>query len=73
MAKAAIEGRKHCRFDRAHLTRVTLDSCEIEIVFHTDIADYAVFMDARQSVTLALLKALAADAIALAERLPIAE
>lgn len=73
MAKAAIEGRKHCRFDRAHLTRVTLDSCEIEIVFHTDIADYAVFMDARQSVTLALLKALAADEIALAERLPIAE
>ncbi|TFU01476.1 mechanosensitive ion channel [Polymorphobacter arshaanensis] len=70
MAEAAVKGRPHCRFERAHITRVTLDACEVEIVFHTDVADYVVFMDARQGVTLALIKELAAQGIDLAERLP---
>ena len=55
MAEDAVKGRPHCRFERAHITRVTLDACEVEIVFHTDVADYVVFMDARQGVTLALM------------------
>ena len=70
MAEAAVKGRPHCRFERAHITRVTLDACEVEIVFHTDVADYVVFMDARQGVTLALIKEFAAQGIDLAERLP---
>ena len=70
MAETAVSGRPHCRFERAHITRVTLDACEVEIVFHTDVADYAIFMDARQGVTLALIKDFAAKAIDLAERLP---
>jgi small-conductance mechanosensitive channel len=70
MAEAAVKGRPHCRFERAHITRITLDACEVEIVFHTDVADYVVFMDARQGVTLALIKEFAAQGIELAERLP---
>ncbi|HPU15479.1 MAG TPA: mechanosensitive ion channel family protein, partial [Polymorphobacter sp.] len=71
MAEAAVKDRPYCRFERAHITRVTLDACEVEIVFHTDVADFAVFMEARQSVTLALIEDFADAGIDLAERLPV--
>jgi|JI10StandDraft_1071094.scaffolds.fasta_scaffold91220_4 small-conductance mechanosensitive channel len=71
MAEAAVKDRPYCRFERAHITRVTLDACEVEIVFHTDVADYAIFMDARQGVTLALIEDFAEAGIDLAERLPV--
>lgn len=70
MAEAAVKGRKHCRFERAHITRATLDAIEIEIVFHTDVPDFEIFMTARQDVTLALIAACSDAGIALAERLP---
>jgi small-conductance mechanosensitive channel len=71
MAKAAIAGRKHCRFERAHITRATLDAVEVEIVFHTDVPEYEVFMTARQEVTLALIAQFNDAGIQLAERIPV--
>jgi small-conductance mechanosensitive channel len=71
MAAAIIGATEHARFDRAHVSALTLDAVEVELVYFTTVADYAVMMDARQSLLLGMLKALAEAGIELAERLQV--
>ena len=68
LAASIIAKSPHSRFERAHVSAVTLDAVEVEIVYFTTVADYAVMMDARQSLLLGILTAFAADGIHLAER-----
>ena len=71
MAAAIIGATEHARFDRAHVSALTLDAVEVELVYFTTVADYAVMMDARQALLLGMLEALADADIELAERLPV--
>lgn len=69
MAADIIAHGDHARFDRAHISALSLDAVEVEIVYFTTVADYAVTMGARQTLLLGMLDALAAEGIQLAERL----
>ncbi len=44
------------RFERAHLRDIGLFGVNIELVYHIETPDYAVFMDSQQSVNLAVKK-----------------
>ena len=72
MAAAIIDGIAHTQFERAHVSAITLDAVEIEIVYHTTVADYAVMMDARQSLLLGMMETLQVAGAELADRLPAA-
>ena len=71
MAAAIIGATEHARFDRTHVSALTLDAVEVEVVYFTTVADSTVMMDARQSLLLGMLTALAEAGIELAERLPV--
>lgn len=68
MARAAADAFAQSRFDRAHVSNISLDAIEVEIVYHVTVSDYAVLMDARQSMLVGLIEALRAEGIDLAER-----
>lgn len=68
MARDAADDFALSRFDRAHVSNISLDAIEVEIVYHVTVADYNVLMDARQSMLIRLIEALRVAGIDLAER-----
>ena len=65
--KAIVGATDGTRFDRAHLAEFKESGLSFECVFWVLTADYALFMDRQQAVLLALLEALRADGIPLAQ------
>ena len=68
MAADIIARAEHARFDRAHVSALTLDAVEVELVYFTTVADYAVMMGVRQTLLLGMIEALGAADIAFAKR-----
>jgi len=62
-----VEKTPGVRFDRAHLAQFLESGLQYEAVFYVLNPDYAVYMDRQQAVLLALLEALRADGIPLAQ------
>jgi len=56
----------HCRFDRAHFHNFGASSLDIELVFHVDVPEFAIMMDARQGVGLGILQRFAKMGVAFA-------
>ena len=52
----AIEQQELTRFDRAHLRGFGESALEFEVVYHLLTADYGVYMDTQQAISLALLR-----------------
>ncbi len=65
--RAIVERTNMTRFERAHLASFRESGLEFEVVFFVNSTDYEVHMDRQQSVLLALLDALRADGVALAQ------
>jgi|CXWL01.1.fsa_nt_gi small-conductance mechanosensitive channel len=65
--RAIVERTDMTRFERAHLASFRESGLEFEVVFFVTSTDYGVHMDRQQSVLLALLDALRADGIPLAQ------
>ena len=51
-----VNAAPHCRFDRAHFHNFSASSLDIELVFHVDVPELEVMMDARQAVALGILR-----------------
>ncbi|CAA9331618.1 MAG: Potassium efflux system KefA protein / Small-conductance mechanosensitive channel, partial [uncultured Gemmatimonadaceae bacterium] len=62
IVRATVEGvtEPAVRFERAHLTRPTETGLEYELVYHVPTADYTLYLDAQQRITLQLLEQLRA-------------
>jgi small-conductance mechanosensitive channel len=56
----------HCRFERAHFHNIGGSALEIELVFYVDVPEFAVMMDARQAVSLGILRRFADMGVRLA-------
>jgi small-conductance mechanosensitive channel len=65
--RAIVNATPDARFDRAHMAQFLDTGFQYEVVFHVLSSDYAIYMDAQQAVLLALLDALRADGIPLAQ------
>lgn len=65
--RAIVEKTPSARFDRAHLAAFRESGLEFETAFFVGSTEYGVYMDRRQAVLLALLEALRADGVALAQ------
>ena len=55
-----IEAREDTRFDRAHFARFGASSLDFEVVYYMLVPDYNAYMDAQQSINLALFRRLEA-------------
>jgi small-conductance mechanosensitive channel len=54
--KEIVGATPHCRFDRAHFHNFGASSLDFELVYHVDVPDYGITMDARQAIGLAILR-----------------
>lgn len=54
--QAIVEAQEHAAFDRCHLMAFGASSLDYETVFGVTSAEYAVFMETRQAVMLAILR-----------------
>ena len=61
--KSIIEETDQARFERAHFARFADSALEFEIVCHAQSMDYAVFMDVRHAVNLALVRKFAEQGV----------
>lgn len=68
--RAAVEKQKDARFDRAHLTGLAETGFIFELVYFVATTAETPFLDLQQRVYLDLLRALTAEGIELAYRLP---
>lgn len=56
MIKEIIDNTPNVNFGRAHLNALNNSSIDFEIVYTLPVADYNIYMDANQSINLAILK-----------------
>jgi small-conductance mechanosensitive channel len=61
--KAIIDETDQARFERAHFARFADSAMEFEIVCHAQSLDYAVYMDVRHAVNLALVRKFADEGV----------
>ena len=66
MVCEAIEATENARFDRAHFHRFGESSLDFEVVYWMTTPTYLAFMDAQQSIHLALLRRFEAEGIGIA-------
>jgi len=64
--KDIIEHTPNTRFDRAHFSTFADSALVFDIVYYVTSPDYAVYMDAQQSINLAILKKFEEEDIAMA-------
>jgi small-conductance mechanosensitive channel len=67
LLRAIVEAQPAARFDRAHFKGFGQSSLDLEAVFFLTDPDYKLFMDAQQSILLALMRALEREGIRLAQ------
>jgi small-conductance mechanosensitive channel len=65
VVREIISAQPQVRFGRAHLTTITKGDVGVEAVYTITTADYGVFMDTQQAITLGLLDRLARERIRL--------
>jgi small-conductance mechanosensitive channel len=70
LLQAAVEKREHARFDRAHFVAFGDTSYEFELSYFVTTPEYSVFMDVQHAVNLDVVRAFAANDVALAHRTP---
>jgi small-conductance mechanosensitive channel len=61
--KTIIDDTDQARFERAHFARFADSAMEFEIVCHAQSLDYAVYMDVRHAVNLALVRKFADEGV----------
>lgn len=61
--KAIIDETDQARFERAHFARFADSAMEFEIVCHAQSLDYAIYMDVRHAVNLALVRKFADEGV----------
>jgi small-conductance mechanosensitive channel len=54
--KAVVEAQALATFDRCHIATFAPSSIDIELVFHVEVGDYALFMQTKQQVMLGILR-----------------
>jgi small-conductance mechanosensitive channel len=59
LVKSIIEGVEGLRFDRAHFKGFGESSFDFEVVYYINTPDYNAFMDAQQTINLALCRGFA--------------
>jgi hypothetical protein len=64
--RGVIEKFECATFDRAHCTGIGTYSVDYEIVYYLDSADFTVFMDTHQGISLDLLEKLEQEGIQIA-------
>jgi small-conductance mechanosensitive channel len=67
LLRAIVEAQPGVRFDRAHFKGFGQGSLDFEAVFYLANPDYNLYMDAQQSILLALMRALESEGIQLAQ------
>jgi small-conductance mechanosensitive channel len=68
LLRAAVEKHETTRFDRAHFIAFGETAYEFELTYFVATPDYRLFLDVQQAVNLDVLRAFAAEGIALATR-----
>jgi small-conductance mechanosensitive channel len=63
MVREIVEAQEDTRFDRAHFFQFGDSSLDFEVVFYILSPEFALHMDRRQAVNLALMRAFAAEGI----------
>lgn len=58
LIKRTVESHEQLRFDRAHFTGVAESALNFEVVYFVRTADYLVYMDAHQALSLSLMREL---------------
>lgn len=66
LVRAAVEAVDKATFDRAHFLAFGESSLDFEVVFYVESPDYNVYMDVRQAINLALVRAFEARGVAFA-------
>lgn len=66
MVRGIVTSLEGVRFDRAHLKGLADSALEFEVVYYVNNPDYTVYMDAQQSILLALLTACKEEGIGFA-------
>ena len=61
-----IAATPHCRFERAHVFNIGASALDIELVFYVDVPEFATMMDARQAVSIGILRSFADMGVRLA-------
>jgi small-conductance mechanosensitive channel len=54
--KKVVEAQALATFDRCHIAAFAPSSIDIELVFHVEVGDYALFMQTKQQVMLGILR-----------------
>jgi small-conductance mechanosensitive channel len=54
--KAVVEAQALATFDRCHVAAFAPSSIDLELVFHVEVGDYALFMQTKQQVMLGILR-----------------
>ncbi|GAC1630769.1 MAG: mechanosensitive ion channel family protein [Nevskia sp.] len=66
LLREIIEAQKDTRYDRAHMKALAASAYQFELVFWMTTPDYGVYMDTRQAILLAIVRAFAAKEIEIA-------
>ena len=64
--RTIVEAQPHAHFDRAHVSALNASSIDLELVFYVESAEYALFMETKQAVILAILRRFEALGVSLA-------
>lgn len=66
LVKAQVEATENTRFDRAHFKKFGDSSLDFEVVYWMTSPDYGIYMDAQQTINLALFRCFEAESISFA-------
>ncbi|HEX8615987.1 MAG TPA: mechanosensitive ion channel family protein, partial [Thermoanaerobaculia bacterium] len=70
LLQMAVENQEHARFDRAHFVAFGDAAYEFELSYFVTTPEHSVFMDVQHAVNLDVVRAFAANGVALAHRTP---
>jgi small-conductance mechanosensitive channel len=68
LLRSAVEKQAETRFDRAHLVRLGEIAYELELAYFVEQPEYVRFLDVQQAVYLDVIRAFAAEGIAIARK-----